>query len=79
MERSTSFYYLYCINMHCSNSIFGRIKDVKLQLTVDNLLSTHFCANCNHPLTTSMEIEMEQMLAGTGVKSPDKPNYYPSN
>jgi len=75
MNKSTDFYHLYCVNIGCSDSIFGQIKDTRLALTVDNLITNHHCLCCQHMLVSSMAIEIEQMLTSAGIKSPDKSDY----
>ncbi|HTD42469.1 MAG TPA: hypothetical protein VK671_17700 [Mucilaginibacter sp.] len=75
MYQFDSTYNLYCVNMGCADSIFGRIKDTQFPITIDNLISTHHCTACSHVLVSSMEIELEQMLSSAGVKSPDKSDY----
>jgi hypothetical protein len=68
-------YHLYCINLQCKISIYKNIKEIERPFNEENLLATHICPCCLHPLVSSMDIEIEQMTAGTGVRLPGKPHY----
>jgi hypothetical protein len=75
MNDNYPFYNLYCINMHCDRSIYKNINQIEIPFNEGNLLTTHICMVCNHPMTSTMEMEIEHLIAGVGVKLPGNPFY----
>ena len=62
------YYNLYCINLHCDISIYNKIMGIEVPFTEKNLLETHTCVCCEHPMISAMEIEIEQVVTGAGIK-----------
>jgi len=79
MNDLFSTYNLYCINMHCSASIYRRIDDVKRPFNAENILATHYCFNCSRPLVSKMDMEIEQLTAKAGIRVADKTNFNTSH
>lgn len=59
-----TFFHLYCLNIKCKLSIYHHGTIIKTPFTVDNLVSEHLCSRCNNPLTSAMDMEIKQVLAG---------------
>jgi hypothetical protein len=55
MEQTDNHYFLYCLNMQCQYSVYQLMVEVRLPITTENLLSTHSCYHCHHPLVTSLD------------------------
>ncbi|MDB5142913.1 MAG: hypothetical protein JWQ66_1626 [Mucilaginibacter sp.] len=73
MNESYPYYYnLYCVNLRCNSSIYHNIKETELPFTEENLLTIHSCSVCSQQLVSGMEMEIEQMTAGAGIKLPNK-------
>jgi hypothetical protein len=73
MNDTYTFYNLYCVNMHCNQSIYHRTDPTQILFSEDNLLSVHYCERCNQPMTSAMEMEIEYITAGAGIRLPGKP------
>jgi hypothetical protein len=65
------YYNLYCINLHCDISIYNKIMGLEVPFTEQNLLDTHSCICCEQPMVSAMEIEIEQVVAGAGIRLSD--------
>jgi len=68
MEHPHFFYHLYCINMTCLSSVFGSIREIRLELTPENLTDTHLCPHCNAHLVTAVDIEIRQILTEARIQ-----------
>jgi hypothetical protein len=72
MYTDTTFYYLYCINIQCRESVTTHIPDFILPLTETNLLINHKCEACGQTLISAMEVELEQILTDSLIGLPNK-------
>jgi len=72
MNDSESFYIIYCINVHCKNSIFHSTRNYFIPFNADSLVSSFRCPTCEKALLSGMDIELEQIAAETKVKLTDK-------
>ncbi len=75
MNDTYTFYNLYCINMRCTQSIYHHAEQIQVLLNEENLLATHHCAGCMQPMTSAMEVEIEHITTGVGIRLPDNPFY----
>ena len=66
------FYVMYCINVHCKNSIFNSNCMHFIPFHADSLLSSYGCPTCEKALLSGMDIELEQVAAEAKVKLADK-------
>jgi len=75
MDQTTQLYYLYCVNSQCNVSIYRRLVEVQLPLTVENLVGTHNCKCCNMPLISSVDLEIQHTMAQVNSQTVKKMNY----
>jgi hypothetical protein len=66
-----SFYIIYCINVHCKNSIFHSEHKYFVPFQADSLLSAYRCPACGKALLSGMDIELEQIAAEAKIKLSD--------
>jgi hypothetical protein len=72
MRTDVTYYYLYCINFQCTESVTIQSPDFILPFTEFNLLMAHKCKACGRPLISAMEIELGQILAELLIRLPNK-------
>jgi len=74
-DNTAKLYHLYCININCTASIYYNNAEIQVIFNPENLASIHICAICRRQLYSAMDIEIEQITAIAGVKTPDRPYY----
>jgi hypothetical protein len=75
MNGDYPLFSLYCINMDCDRSIYNNINRVEVPFNEINLSQTHVCIVCNSPIISTMDMEIENLVAGVGVRLYGNPFY----
>jgi len=70
MRELPSFYILYCINVHCKDSIFHNSHKYFVPFQAESILSFFSCPTCQQTLVSAMDIELEQIMATAKVSLP---------
>ena len=67
MDNSDSFYILYCINVHCGDSVFDKNVRIISHLRASSLVTARLCPACQRLLVSEMDIELLQITAEANI------------
>jgi hypothetical protein len=67
VDNPDSFYVLYCINVHCGDSVFDKNIRTMSHLHACSLMTARLCPACQRLLVSEMDIELLQITAEADI------------